>query len=112
MTMNLVERHCASCDSPLPRGSRATRRFCSTSCRVRDWDRRNRPQPPDERLARLFARTNPKHYHVTNGMHLLVGHRKNTPWFGASCPPECPGLGDGEEYEPMEEYWRRADGTA
>src|SRR5687768_342599 len=106
MTLNLPERHCATCDTPLPRGSRQTRRFCSTSCRVREWDRRNRPQPPDARLELLFGPTNPKHYHARNGMTILVGHRNNEPWFGTSCPAECPGLGDGETYEPIEEYWR------
>jgi hypothetical protein len=109
--MNQPERRCATCDTPLPPGSRSTRRFCSTSCRVRDWDRRNRPQPPNPRVAQLYASTNPKHYHLRGGMRMLVGHRDNEPWFGAACPSECPGLGDGEEYEPAEEYWRRGGGS-
>jgi len=105
--MNLPERRCASCGTPLHRGSRSTRRFCSTSCRVKAWDRRNRPPSPDPFLQRLYAPTNPKHYHVSSGMRMLVGHRDNEPWFEASCPPQCPGLGADEEYEPMEEFWRR-----
>ena len=109
--MNLPKRRCSWCQSPLPRGSRAERRFCSTSCRVRDWHARNRPQPPDPRLAQLYAPTNPKHYHVRGGMTHLVGHRDNTPWFGTSCPPECPGLQNDEKYLPMEEFHRRERGT-
>ena len=109
--MNLAERHCATCGTPLPPGSRPTRRFCSTSCRVKDWDRRNRPPLPDAFLERLYAPTNPKHYHVRNDGRRLVGHRDNVPWFGQSCPPECPGLGEDEMFEPMEEYWRRVDGS-
>jgi hypothetical protein len=82
--------------------------FCSTSCRVRDWDRRNRPAEPDQRLTSLYARTNPKHYHRQNGMQLLVGHRDNEPWFGPSCPPQCPGLRPDETFEPMELIYARS----
>jgi len=71
---------------------------------VRHWDASNRPPEPDARISQLYARTNPKHYHVQRGMQTLVGHRANEPWFGNTCPPECPGLLDGEGYMPMEPY--------
>jgi hypothetical protein len=109
--MNQPKRRCARCDTPLPAGSRATRVFCSTSCRVRDWDRRNRPAEPDQRLRRLYSSLNPKHYHVQHGMTVLVGHRDNEPWFGDSCPPQCPGLSEGETFAPMEEFWRQPKGA-
>jgi hypothetical protein len=105
--MKRPKRRCISCDAPLLRGSPANTRFCSTSRRVKDWDRRNRPLPPDPRLERLFSSANPKHYHQGPRGQLLVGHRGNTPWFGAVCPPQCPGLGDGEAFEPMDEFWRQ-----
>jgi hypothetical protein len=57
----------------------------------------------------LYAKTNPKHYHVRPpGIRFLVGHRDNTPWFGKTCPPECPGLGPDETFEPMELVWASA----
>jgi hypothetical protein len=100
-----MERRCAQCGAPLPAGSRAIRRFCSTRCRVQHWDRANprAPDPLDDYFGHLFDRSLPKHYHGP----LLVGHRDNVPWFGEKCPPECPGLRPGETYRPMEEFWRR-----
>jgi hypothetical protein len=44
--LNQPERRFATCDAELLHGSSHTRRFCSTSCRVKDWDRRNRPPSP------------------------------------------------------------------
>lgn len=73
---------------------------------MRDWDRRNRPQPIDGRLELLYAPTNPKHYHAGHTGRMLVGHRDNEPWFGPSCPPQYPGLVEGESFAPMEEFWR------
>ena len=105
--MKRAKRRCAWCESPLPAGSRRERQFCSTRCRVRSWHVRNPSQPEDPRIAQLYSRSNPKHYHRIKGLWTLVGHRENEPWFGSSCPPECPGLREGEEYEPMEEYHRR-----
>jgi hypothetical protein len=102
--MKPPERRCGWCQSPLPPRSREARRYCSTSCRVRDWHARNPANPVDPRQAQLYAPTNPKHYHVRNGLTWLAGHRENEPWFGRSCPPECPGLLDGETYRPMEEF--------
>lgn len=31
---------------------------------------------------------------------------------GTACPPECPGLLEGEEFRPMEPYWRNVGGAA
>ena len=67
---------------------------------------RNRRPADDPMLAQLFARTNPKHYHCRAGINLLAGHRENVPWLGSSCPPQCPGLRDQEQYRPMEEFYR------
>jgi hypothetical protein len=107
MTRNAAERRCLHCDQPLPAGSRRTRVFCSTSCRVRHWDALNRPYAADDRLSRLYGSSNPKHYHLrADGVRFLVGHRDNEPCFGTACPPECPGLLEGQTFEPMEPYWR------
>ena len=57
-------------------------------------------------MAQLYAATNPRHYHRRNGMTHLVGHRDNPAWFGEACPAQCPGLREGESFEPMEEYHR------
>ena len=107
MSRKASKRRCARCQSPLPAGARSTRVFCSTRCRVRHWDEHNRPQADDPYWEQLHARTNPKHYHLQRGViSFLVGHRDNDPWFGTSCPPQCPGLREGETFEPMEEFWR------
>lgn len=75
---------------------------------MRAWDLRNPPPAPDPSPLLLWAKTNPKHYHLRDGIiHVLVGHRDNVPWFGESCPPECPGLGPGETFESMEKWVRR-----
>jgi hypothetical protein len=100
-----TDRRCVQCGTPLPAGSRAVRKFCSTRCRVQQWHEAN-PPPRDlarEESDRLFNRTNRAHYHGP----VLVGHRDNVPWFGESCPPECPGVRDGETYRPAPEYLRR-----
>jgi len=56
----------------------------------------------DQKARGALRPTNPKHHHVVrDGLQTLVGHRANEPWFGSSCPPECPGLLDGESYRPM-----------
>ena len=104
-----TERFCLHCDTRLPPGSRSDRRYCSSPCRVRAWDRRNPPPAPDPSVLALYAKTNPKHYHRRSGIRFLVGHVSNVPWFGKSCPPECPGLGPDETFEPMEEFWATAD---
>ena len=46
-----------------------------------------------------------KHYHSDpryTGLTILVGHRENEPWFGTSCPPECPQ--PDPNMKPMEGY--------
>jgi hypothetical protein len=64
--------------------------------------------PGNPRIAALHSTSNPKHYHrAAAGVTYLAGHRTSPPWFGTACPPECPGLLDGERYGgPMEDYWR------
>ena len=106
MSRKASKRRCAQCQTPLPAGARSTRVFCSTSCRVRHWDALNRPQADDPYLTQLYSRRLPKHYHTGVRGHHLVGHRDNEPWFGSACPPQCPGLREGETFEPMEEFWR------
>lgn len=103
--MNRRIRACTWCQTPLPDGSRPTRRYCSTSCPVRAWHARNEAPAVDPVIAQFFSRSNPKHYHV-RGTQLLVGHRENVPWFGPSCPPQCPGLRENETYRPMEDFYR------
>ena len=103
-----TERRCLYCDTELPPGSRSDRRYCSTVHRVRAWDLRNPPPAPDPSPDVLYAKTNPKHYHLRGGIiHVLVGHRDNVPWFGKACPPECPGLGPDETFKPMEAFYAR-----
>jgi hypothetical protein len=36
----------------------------------------------DDYWSRLCSRGNRKHYHIRNGLRLLVGHRDNEPWLG------------------------------
>lgn len=105
-----TERRCLHCNTRLPRGSRSDRRYCSTSCRVRAWDLRNPPPAPDPVVLALWGKANPKHYHLRDGIiRTLVGHVSNVPWFGESCPPECPGLGPGDTFAPMERMWATND---
>ena len=100
-----TERRCLHCDTPLAPGSRSDRRYCSSPCRVRAWDLRNPPPAPDPFVQALWAKSNPKHYHLRDGIiRILVGHISNVPWFGNACPPECPGLGPDETFAPMEPY--------
>ena len=78
--------------------------FCSSPCRLKHWDTANRPAQHHVTPADL--RRVPKHYHVGARGRVLVGHRDSVPWFGSACPPECPGLREGETMLPMEPYWR------
>lgn len=79
-------RRCDHCERPLPAGSRSTRRFCSTACRVRSWDEANRP-PWDESPEPV-----PLHWHL-GGYQLLAGNATDGHWRGpGGCPPGCPGL--------------------
>ena len=100
------ERACRSCSAPLPAGSRSYRQFCSSRCRSRAWDAANRRD--EETPNPLYGRSGPrKHYHCAP-WRILVGHRDNEPWFGKACPPECPGLGPGETFAPMELVYARS----
>jgi hypothetical protein len=97
-------RTCAYCGRPLPSGSRPRRRFCSSGCRLRAWDKANpAPGPEPSRSDLLFSADNPFHYHG----HCLVGVRdRSIPWLGKQCPVQCPGLEPGERLRPAELYHR------
>jgi len=59
------------------------------------------------RLRARDRRPNPRHFHVRDRfVRVAVGNRASRPWFGPSCPPECPGLLPGETYETAEQFWR------
>jgi hypothetical protein len=94
-------RPCAFCGRPLPAGSTPRRRFCSTGCRQRGWDRDN-PRPDrleDTGRERWFLKSTPAHFHRDpRGWTYLAAHRESPPWTGSSCPPECPGLREGETF--------------
>ena len=99
-----TDRRCEHCGKALPAGARPQRRFCSSACRGRAWDAAN---PRADRDGPVYwGRHIPAHYHVRGASRFLIGHRDSEPWFGASCPPECPGLPDGETYAPREAYYR------
>ena len=93
----LALRHSA----PADRGRiAATARRCAGYA---PWIAAIRRQPPDPSVLALYAKANPKHYHRRSEIRFLVGHVSNVPWFGKTCPPECPGIGAGRNV--------RADGA-
>ena len=82
-----MSRRCASCGRELPPNSRDSRRFCSTSCRVRAWHQAN--PAPEEPRGFMDVRL---HWHL-GGTSFLAGDYHAGYWRGpAGCPPECHGI--------------------
>lgn len=81
-------RRCDECQRELPATSRATRRFCSTACRVRHWHAAN---PPSVALDLHVAIR--LHWHLTDcGSTMLYRNASAGHWYGPEgCPPECDG---------------------
>lgn len=77
-------RRCAECETQLSAQSRSWRRFCSSRCRMRNWDAHNRPRfDAVVRKVRL-------HWHVGRpGGRLLWGNFDAGYWRGDGCPEEC-----------------------
>lgn len=83
--METAPRTCGQCGTPLPAGSRRSRKFCSSRCRVRAWDASNPgPNDPERTLV-------PLHWHF-EPYPILIGDGlspRPTYHYGSGCPPGC-----------------------